>query len=163
MKISRIRAESAKEIIPIKEKLKKRTPWVNQDICLKRKHLHRAAQLKNSCPSEENTESYNLSQQLIYDTYDTEQEIYLQSKVDEIKMAVSNKKSAIACKAVNDVSGRKKINKAKIKEISGEERIIVWHNHFNDLLGNPPEITVLAISNITNRLNIETAIFVYKV
>ena len=81
--------ESAKEIIPIKEKLKKRTPWENQDICLKRKNLHQAAQLK----------------------------------------AIS------------------------------QERIIVWHNHFKDLLGNPTEITVSAISKITNRLNIETAIF----
>ena len=57
-------------------------------------------------------------------------------------------------KAVNDVSGRKKSNNDKIKAISGEERIIVWHNHFKYLLGNPPEITVLAISKITNRLNI---------
>ena len=73
-------------------------------------------------------------------------------------MAVSNKESAMAWKAVNDVSGRKKSNKAKIKAISREERIIVWHNHFKDLLGNPPEITISAISKITNRLNIETAI-----
>ena len=104
-----------------------------------------------------------MSQELLYATYDTEQEIYLQSKIDEIKMAVLNKKSAMACKAVYEVSGRKKSNKAKIKAISGEERIIVWHNHFKDLLGNPPEITVSAISKITNRLNIETPIFFYKV
>ena len=44
-------------------------------------------------------------------------------------MAVSNKKSAMAWKVVNDVSGRKKSNKSKIKAISGVERIIVWHNH----------------------------------
>ena len=72
---------------------------------------------------------------LLYDTYDTEQEIYLQSKIDENKMAVSNKKSAMAWKAVNDVSGRKKSNNDKIKAISGEDRIIVWHNHFKYLLG----------------------------
>ena len=71
--------------------------------------------LKNSCPSEENTESYNLAHTLLYDTYDIEQEIYVQSKTDEIKMTVSNKKSAIAWTA-NDVSGRKKNNKAKIKQ-----------------------------------------------
>ena len=99
--------EYAKEIIPIREKLKKRTPWENQDICLKKKNLHQAAELKNSCPSEENTESNNLSQELLYATYDTEQEIYLQSKIDEIKMTVSNKKSAMAWKAVNDVNGKK--------------------------------------------------------
>ena len=142
---------------PIKEKLKKRSLWENQDICLKRKNLHEAAQLKNSCPSEENTESYNLAQKLLYDIYDTEQEIYLQSKIDEIRRAVSNNKSAMVWKSVNDVSGRKKSNKIQI--ISGEERIIVWHNLFKDLLGNPPEITVSAISKITNRLNKETVIF----
>ena len=151
--------ESANEIIPIKEKFKNRIPWKNQDICLKRKNLHQAAQLKNSCPSEENTESNNLAQELLYATYDTEQEIYLQSKIDEIKMAVLNKKSDMAWTAVNDVSGRKNSNKAKIKTISGEERIIVWHNHFKDLLGNTPEITVSSISKITIHLNIETSIF----
>ena len=58
----------------------------------KRKNLHEASQLKNSCTSEENTESYNLLHfKLLYDTYDIEQEIYLHSKIDEIKMAVSNK------------------------------------------------------------------------
>ena len=80
---------------PMKDKLKKRSPWENQDICLKRKNLHEAAQLKNSCPYEENTESYNLAQKLLYDIYDTEQEIYLQSKIDEIRRAVSNNKSAM--------------------------------------------------------------------
>ena len=45
---------------------------------------------------------YNLSHK-----YDTEQRIYLQSKIDEIKIAVSNKKSAMVWKAVNDVIGRK--------------------------------------------------------
>ena len=72
-------------------------------------------------------------------TYDTEQEIYFQSKIDEIKMAVSNKKSAMAWKTVNDVSGRKNSNKAKITSISGEERIIVCHNYLKDLFGNPPK------------------------
>ena len=68
--------EIAKDIIPIIDKFKKRTPWENKDICLKRKNLHEADQLKNSCPSELNTESYNLAQKFLYDTYDTEQEIY---------------------------------------------------------------------------------------
>ena len=53
----------------------------------------------------------------------------------------------------------KRAIKAKIKALSFEERVIVWHNHLNDILGNPPEITVSTISKITNRLNIETAIF----
>ena len=57
-------------------------------------------------------------------------------------MAVSNKKSAMARKAVNDVSVIKNSNNSY-----GEERIILWHNHFKDLFRNPPEITVSAIKN----------------
>ena len=50
MKISKFDLEKLeKDIIPIIEKLKKRTHWENKNICLKRKNLHEAAQLKNSC------------------------------------------------------------------------------------------------------------------
>ena len=73
----------------------------------KKKKSSSSCTIKNYCPSEKNTESYNLAHNLLYDTYDTEQEIYLQSKTDEIKKEVSNKKSAMAWKAVNDVSGKK--------------------------------------------------------
>ena len=61
-------------------------------------------------------------------------------------MEVSNTKSSMVWKAVNDVI-RKKSNKAKIKATSGEERIIVWYNICKDLLCNPPEITVSDIGN----------------
>ena len=121
--------------------------------------LKTAAQLKNSCPTIENINSYYLSQKALYDTYDTQQEIYLQSKIDEIKAAVSNQKSVCAWKVVNDITGRKKNNKAKIKATSGEERIKLWHNHFKDLLGKPPESKTSTITNISNLLNIETEIF----
>ena len=49
--------ETAIDIIPFKEKLKKRSPWENPDICLKRDMLKTAAQLKNSCPTIENINS----------------------------------------------------------------------------------------------------------
>ena len=101
--------------------------------------LKTAAQLKNSCSTIENINSYYLSQKALYNIYDTQQEIYLQSKIDEIKAAVSNQKSACAWKVVNDITGRKKNNKAKIKATNGEERIKLWYNYFKELLGTPPE------------------------
>ena len=58
---------------PSKKNLKRENP----DICLKRDMLKTAAQLKNSCPTIENMNSYYLSQKALYDTYDTQQEIYL--------------------------------------------------------------------------------------
>ena len=71
-----------------------------------------------------------MTQKVIYDTYDTEQELYIQSKIDEIRAAVSNQKSAYTWKVVINITGRKKNNKTKIKATSGEERITLWHNHF---------------------------------
>ena len=37
--------EIAADTIPLKPKIKKRTPWETEEICQKRKHLHEAAQV----------------------------------------------------------------------------------------------------------------------
>ena len=37
--------ETAADTIPLKPKIKKRTPWETEEICQKRKHLHEAAQV----------------------------------------------------------------------------------------------------------------------
>ena len=145
MKISRLHAEKVQRNNTDYRKIKKENILGESRYMFKKKKSSSSCTIKNSSLSKDNNESYKLAQKLLYDTYNTEQEIYLQSKIDEIKKSVSNKKSAMAWKAVNDVSERKKSNKAKIKAISGEKRIIVWHNHFKDLLGNPSEITVSAI------------------
>ena len=51
-------------------------------------------------------------------------------KIDDIENAVTNKKSAIAWKAINEISGRKKSNRERLKAKNDKERIIFWHNHF---------------------------------
>ena len=38
---------------------------------------------------------------------------------------------------------------------------MLWHNHFKDFLVKPSEITISAITKITNRLNIETDFFFF--
>ena len=47
--------------------------------------------------------------------YQREQEEYFTRKIEEIEYAISFKKYALAWKIVNEVSGRKKSNKAKLK------------------------------------------------
>ena len=51
-----------------------------------------------------------------------EQTDYVQNKIGEIKNAMCNKKSALAWKIVNEVSGRKNSNRTKLKANSGKER-----------------------------------------
>ena len=55
--------------------------------------------------------------------YQREQEEYVTRKIKEIEDVISFKKSALAWKTVNEVSGRKKSNKAKLKANSKKERI----------------------------------------
>ena len=73
--------------------------------------------------------------------YQREQEEYVTRKIEEIEDAISFKKSALAWKTVNEVSGRKKSNKAKLKANSEKERIQLWHIHFKELLGKPTSIS----------------------
>ena len=54
------------------------------------------------------------------------------NKIEEIENAVTNKKSALAWKTINEVSGRKHSNKAKLKATSEKERIQLWHDHFKE-------------------------------
>ena len=51
-------------------------------------------------------------------------------------MLCVTKKSALAWKIVNEVSGRKNSNKAKLKvNIGKKKRIRLWNDHFKELLG----------------------------
>ena len=48
-----------------------------------------------------------------------------------------NKKSALAWKIVNEVSGRNNSNRAKLKANSGKKRIQLWNDYVKELLGKP--------------------------
>ena len=99
--------ETAADTIPLKPKVNKRTPWETKEICQKREQLNKAAQLKESQPSPVNITHFSNTLAKLKETYELEQTEYLQRKIDNITNAVSNQKSAIAWKTVNEISGRK--------------------------------------------------------
>ena len=86
-------------------------------------------------PTQENICNLNEAKNSLIKAYEKEQNEYIQLKIDEIKNAVTNKKSALAWKAINEISGRKKSNKARMKAKNDKECILLWHNHFKELLG----------------------------
>ena len=152
--------EAASNTIPLKPKIKNHKPWETEEVCLKRNELHTAAQMKNSFPSDENVTSFNDAKIALAETYEKEQTDYLQRKIDVIKEASSDQKSATAWKTVNEISGRKSANKAKLKASSQDERLKLWKKHFQDLLGKPPIIKEERITPvITEQLNIKTGSF----
>ena len=147
--------EAANTTIPQKQRSKKRKPWENEEIRNKRQQLHRAQQLKESFPSPENIRKLNNATTLLKEAYKLEQTKYLENKITHIRNSATNKQSAEAWKAVNEITGRKASNSAKLKAENQEERVKLWENHFKDLLGKPPQVTDELITPIVQEeLNI---------
>ena len=61
---------------------------------------------------------------------------------------------------VNKVSRSKSIARAKLKAASQEERIHLWKQHFENLLGKPPKVTDEPITkSISNQQDIKLGEF----
>ena len=134
--------DAANKVIPLKPKLKKRIPWETEKICQKRDIIHKSAQLKESSPTQMNINKFINAQEYLVNSYDLEQQNYINKKIYEIQNAATNKKSALAWETINEISGRKKSNKSKLKANNDNERIQLWHKHFKDLLGKNIQSTI---------------------
>ena len=108
-----------------------------------------------------NIDNFIKTHKSLENSYDLEQNNYINIKINEIQTAATNKKSALAWKTINEVSGRKKSNKAKLKATSDKERIKLWHTHFKELLGNNIQSTLYSENStqILNKLEIKTGPF----
>ena len=65
--------------------------------------------------------------------------------------ATSHRQSRIAWQTISEVSRRKNTAKAKLKAANQQERIKLWKQHFENLLGNPPKITHEPITRIISK------------
>ena len=144
----RQKSTEATEIIPLKPKIRQRVPWENEDIAKKRRELKKVAKTKNSYPTRANKNKLKCAQKSLNDAYITEQTAYLQDKINVISSINDNKQAATAWKTVNEICGRKNANKAKIKASSNQERTLLWKQHFQNLLGKPPNIIDREIEQI---------------
>ena len=79
-----------------------------------------------------------------------EQTEYIQNQIDKIRDSVEDRQSRIAWQTINEVSRRKSTAKAKLKAANQQERIKLWKQHFENLLGNPPKVTHEPITRIIN-------------
>ena len=83
--------------------------------------------------------------------YIKEQTEYIQNQIDKIRDSVEDRQSRIAWQTINEVSRRKNTAKAKLKAANEQERIKLWKQHFENLLGNPPKITHEPITRIISK------------
>ena len=64
---------------------------------------------------------------------------------------MEDRQSRIAWQAINEVSRRKSTAKGKLKAANQQERIKLWKQHFENLLGNPPKVTHEPITRIISK------------
>ena len=64
---------------------------------------------------------------------------------------MEDRQSRIAWQTINEVSRRKNTAKAKLKAANQQERIKLWKQHFENLLGSPPKITHEPITRIISK------------
>ena len=72
--------------------------------------------------------------------YLKEQTEFIQNQIDKIRDSVEDRQSRIAWQTINKVSRRKSTSKAKLKATNQQERIKLWKQHFENLLGNPRKL-----------------------
>ena len=64
---------------------------------------------------------------------------------------MEDRQSRIARQTINKVSRRKNTTKAKLKATNQQERIKLWKQHFENLLGNPRKVTHEPIIRIISK------------
>ena len=84
-------------------------------------------------------------------TYQKEQTEYIQNQIYKIRDLVADRQSRIAWQTVNEVSTRKTTARAKLKATSQQERIHLWKQHFENLLGNPKKVTHEPVTRIISK------------
>ena len=88
------------------------------------------------------------------------QEIYVREKIEVIKKATEQQRSKFVWHTVNEISGRKQSNQGKLKAENQEEGVLIWKQHFQDLLGSePPPVDEELIPVVNEDLPIDTSDF----
>ena len=111
-------------------------------------------------PTNTNARKLKTAQYQLAGIYIKEQTEYFQNQIDKIRDSVEDRQSRIAGQTINEVSRRKNTAKAKLKAANQQERIKLWKQHFENLLGNPLKITHEPITRIISKqLDIELGPF----
>ena len=95
--------------------------------------------------------------------YLKEQTEYIKNQIDKIRDSVEDRQSRIAWQTINEVSRRKSTTKAKLKATNQQEKIKLWKQHLENLLGNPPKVTHEPITRIISKqLDIKVGPFTHE-
>ena len=143
--------EAASKCIPTKPRTKYRVPW--ETLVVREKHalVKTDSRSYRKNPTITNARKLEKAQYQLAGIYLKEQTEYIQNQIEKIRDSVEDRQSRIAWQTINEVSRRKSTAKAKLKAASQQERVKLWKQHFENLLGNPPKITNEPITRIISK------------
>ena len=139
---------AAEANIPKMERKKNRIPWENKEIIDKREKLKEAYESSTRRLTRANKSALDNAKQKLDEAYKQELEAYIQEKTNIIQHAAENQQSSLAWATVNEITGRKKTDRGKLKAKNPKDRIQKWKEHFSNLLGQPPNIIDQPIINV---------------
>ena len=126
--------------IPKKHRTKSVVPW--ETLAVREKHADMKTAFK--CNRKNSTKANALklkkAQNELASIYIKEQTEFIQNQIDKIRDLEEDRQSRIAWQMINEVSRRNSTAKAKLKATNQQERIKLWKQHFQNLLGNPPKV-----------------------
>ena len=102
-------------------------------------------------PTNTNARKLEKAQYQLTGIYLKEQTEYIKNQIDKIRESMEDRQSRIARQTINEVSRRKSTAKAKLKAASLQEKVKLWKQHFENLLGNPLKVTNEPISRIMSK------------
>ena len=137
--------------IPTKPRTKSRVPWETLVIREKRADVKTAFKCIWKNPTNTNALKLKKAQNELASIYLKEQRECIQNQIDKIRDSIEDRQSKIAWQTINEVSRRQSTAKAKLKATNQQERIKLWKQHFENLLGNPPKVTHEPINRIINK------------
>ena len=141
--------ESAKQHIPIRKRQIKGNAWETIEVCDKRRSLHEAYEVNRKNPNSTNRLRLENEKIELDDAYQSEQAKFVQEKVAVIEGTHTNNKARLAWNTVNEVS-----KKGQLRADSPEERVKLWKDHFEKLLGQSPVVNDQPVEKIFNPLPI---------
>ena len=143
--------EAAAKCIPTKLKTKYRVPRETLAVREKRALVKTDSKNYRKNPTNTNARKLKTAQYQLAGIYIKEQTEYIQNQIDKIRDSVEDRQSTVAWQTINEVSKRKSTAKAKLKAANQQERIKLWKQHFENLLGNPPKVTHEPITRIISK------------
>ena len=154
------RFEAAAEYILTKQRPKLRVPWETSAVWKKRADVKTASNCKRRNLSNINAQKLKKTENEWTNIYLKEQTEYIQNQINKIRDSVGDRQSRLAWQTVNKVGRRKSTAKGKLKATSQEERLRLWKQHFENLLGKLPKVTLEPITKIlSNQLEIKLGQF----